>query len=61
MAQVSLYTTRFCPFCIRAKMLLDAKKIEYSEIPVDVDQAERPGWVAHSTSDLDRGKTYRGL
>lgn len=41
MIQVSLYTTRFCPFCVQAKRLLDAKKIEYSEIPVDDDQAQR--------------------
>ena len=50
MAQVSLYTTRFCPFCIRAKMLLDAKKIEYSEIPVDADQAERRLMTARAGS-----------
>ncbi len=41
MAQVSLYTTRFCPFCVRAKMLLDAKQVAYTEVPVDFDQAER--------------------
>jgi len=41
MAQVSLYTTRFCPFCIRAKMLLEAKNVTYTEVPVDADPAER--------------------
>ena len=35
MNQVLLYTTRFCPFCIRAKMLLDAKQVTYTEVPVD--------------------------
>ena len=41
MAQVSLYTTQFCPFCVRAKMLLEAKNVTYTEVPVDVDPAER--------------------
>lgn len=40
-AETTIYTTRFCPFCIRAKMLLDAKKITYTEIPVDNDRERR--------------------
>lgn len=32
---VRLYTTRFCPFCIRARQLLDAKGVAYDETPVD--------------------------
>lgn len=39
--EVTLYTTRFCPFCMRAKMLLDAKKVRYHEIPVDGDPQQR--------------------
>ena len=38
---VTLYTTRFCPFCVRAKMLLDSKKVEYQEIAVDYDVEQR--------------------
>jgi len=30
-----IYTTRFCPYCIRAKQLLKSKNIEYREIAVD--------------------------
>ncbi|MCW8126247.1 glutaredoxin 3 [Microbulbifer halophilus] len=37
MQDVVIYTTRFCPFCIRAKQLLDSKRVEYREIPVDND------------------------
>ncbi len=37
MAEITLYTTRFCPYCIRAKMLLDSKALSYQEIPVDGD------------------------
>ena len=32
---VTIYTTRFCPYCLRAKQLLNAKNVEFNEIPVD--------------------------
>lgn len=35
MAQVELYTTGTCPYCIRAKALLDHKNVEYKEIRID--------------------------
>ena len=35
MAAVTLYTTRFCPYCVRAKHLLDRKGVAYREISVD--------------------------
>ncbi|WP_444926226.1 glutaredoxin 3 [Microbulbifer sp. TRSA002] len=35
MQNVVIYTTRFCPYCIRAKQLLDSKGVAYREIPVD--------------------------
>lgn len=34
---VTLYTTRFCPYCIRARSLLDEKGIDYEDIAVDHD------------------------
>ena len=41
MAQVEIYTKSTCPYCIRAKRLLDSKGIEYQEISVDLGGAER--------------------
>ena len=38
---VVIFTTRWCPFCIRAKSLLDQKGISYQEIAVDGDAAAR--------------------
>ena len=32
---VEIYTKAFCPYCWRAKMLLEAKGVEYREIAVD--------------------------
>ena len=40
-SEVVIYTTRWCPFCIRAKVLLDQKGVLYQEIPVDGDPAAR--------------------
>lgn len=34
MATVIIYTTTWCPYCIRAKKLLDNKNVEYAEINV---------------------------
>ncbi|MFQ4140112.1 glutaredoxin 3 [Nodosilinea sp. PGN35] len=38
---VEIYTWRSCPFCIRAKRLLDQKGIEYTEYAIDGDEAAR--------------------
>jgi glutaredoxin 3 len=32
---VTIYTTRFCPFCVRAKQLLNYKNVAFDEIAVD--------------------------
>jgi glutaredoxin 3 len=34
MATVTIYTTPWCPYCIRAKQLLDNKQVEYTDIDV---------------------------
>ncbi|MFT5118182.1 MAG: glutaredoxin 3 [Kiritimatiellia bacterium] len=34
---VVIYTTKFCPYCVRAKYLLQDKKLSYKEITVDGD------------------------
>jgi glutaredoxin 3 len=38
---VVIYTTTYCPYCIRAKRLLDSKQVAYREINVDNDPAQR--------------------
>jgi len=38
-AQVVIYTTRFCPYCIRAKSLLKSKNVKFEEIDVGNDKA----------------------
>jgi glutaredoxin 3 len=38
---VEIYTWSRCPFCIRAKSLLDQKDIAYTEYCIDGDEAAR--------------------
>ena len=40
-AKVEIYTWSRCPFCIRAKGLLDEKGVEYSEYCIDGDEDAR--------------------
>lgn len=35
MATVTIYTTRFCPYCMAAKQLLSRHEIEFDEIGLD--------------------------
>lgn len=40
-ANVEIYTWSFCPFCIRAKTLLDKKGVEVTEYCIDGDERAR--------------------
>ncbi|WP_217475905.1 glutaredoxin 3 [Stutzerimonas stutzeri] len=46
MPKVVIYTTAWCPYCIRAKNLLDHKGVSYEEIPVDGKPALRSEMAA---------------
>jgi glutaredoxin 3 len=39
--RVEIYTWQFCPYCIRAKALLDRKEVVYSEYRIDGDDEAR--------------------
>ena len=40
-ANVEIYTWSTCPFCIRAKALLNKKEVNYQEYAIDGDDIER--------------------
>jgi glutaredoxin 3 len=40
-SKVEIYTWTTCPFCIRAKALLDKKGVTYTEYVLDGDEAGR--------------------
>ena len=42
MPKVEVYCTELCPFCTRAKSLLDRKGVAYETIPVDKQPERRP-------------------
>ncbi|MGH8293767.1 MAG: glutaredoxin 3 [Gammaproteobacteria bacterium] len=41
MQPVTVYSTRVCPYCMRAKALLQSKHIAYTEYLVDQEPARR--------------------
>jgi len=43
-----MYTTAFCPFCLRAKALLKDKGVAFEEIDVMFDPARRAEMVERS-------------
>jgi glutaredoxin 3 len=47
-APVLIYSTRVCPYCVRAKALLDAKHVTYTEVLVDQDPEKRAEMIQKS-------------
>jgi glutaredoxin 3 len=43
--KVEIYTWRFCPYCIRAKGLLDRKGVIYNEYMIDGDETARQAMI----------------
>lgn len=41
MNDVVIYLSQWCPFCVRAKMLLDHKGVSYQQIDVDREPEQR--------------------
>jgi glutaredoxin 3 len=65
MANVEIYTTRYCPYCISAKALLARKGIEFREIDVSGDPDGRMKMVERANGRMTVpqifiGKTHVG-
>lgn len=41
MAKIEIYTKAFCPYCTRAKSLLDSKGVDYEEIDITMGGPKR--------------------
>ena len=41
MANIEIYSSLFCPYCARAKRLLDQKGFDYTDIDVVADTSKR--------------------
>ena len=48
MPKVVMYTTMICPYCIRAKHLLQRKSVDFEEIRVDGDYEQMQTMMARS-------------
>ncbi len=61
---VVLYTTRYCPYCIRAKQLLSSKGVSFQDIPVDNDPEKRSEMMQksgrHTVPQIWIGGTHVG-
>lgn len=48
MAKIEIYTKATCPFCHRAKALLNSKGAAFHEIAIDNDPTKREEMIARS-------------
>ena len=65
MAQILIYTTKLCPYCVAAKRLLKSKKASYEEIDVTFNPAKRQAMTkkaggATSVPQIFIGDTHVG-
>jgi glutaredoxin 3 len=60
MAQVDIYTTRYCPYCIAAKRLLSHKGVSFIEIDVGGDHAERSKMVMRANGRMTVPQIFIG-
>lgn len=59
MKPVKLYLTHWCPYCTRAKALLDLREIPYEEIDVDGDHETR-AWLRQATGQRTVPQVFIG-
>lgn len=52
MAKVEIYTRMACGYCFRAKKLLEMKRVDYEEIPVDLDGARKAEMVERASGRM---------
>ncbi len=48
MPEVEFFCTPYCPYCIRAKRLLDSKNVNYEEIRVDQEPERHNEMITRS-------------
>ena len=48
MPKIEVYSTAVCPYCVAAKNLLKSKGLEWTEVRVDTDPAQRDAMLTRS-------------
>ena len=46
--EITIYSTLVCPYCVAAKNFLKSKSLEWKEIRIDLDPAEREKMMARA-------------
>lgn len=41
MAEIEIYSTAMCPYCVAAKRLLEARGLDFRELRIDADPSAR--------------------
>ena len=57
--KVRIYTTDYCPYCVRAKRLLEKKGVSYEEIDVGDDDQLRV-WLEEKTGQRTVPQVFAG-
>jgi glutaredoxin 3 len=60
MAQIEIYTTRYCGYCTSAKALLNRKGVTFSEIDVTGDHEGRSQMVARANGRMTVPQIFIG-
>ena len=60
MAEVEIYTTRYCPYCQSAKALLSRKGIDFTEIDVSGDPEGRSKMVERANGRMTVPQIFIG-
>jgi glutaredoxin 3 len=48
MKKITIYSTRICPYCVRAKNFFNKKDLEYTEIMIDRDPEQMKEMIQKS-------------
>ena len=60
MPPVEIYTTRFCPYCSTAKALLKRKGVDYKEIDLSRDWAQRDTMIERANGRMTVPQIFIG-
>ncbi len=52
MAQVTIYSSGFCPYCSWAKKMLDGRGVTYNEIRIDMVEGSQQEMLARSNGQM---------
>ncbi len=60
MSEITIYTTRLCPYCVAAKRLLKHKKAAFDEIDVTFSPGKRRAMMAQANGKTSVPQIFIG-